>query len=240
MAPKRSQASRRRAASPRASSDLELEVDASWADISELPTPPDHYHRYAPPRCFFDEMVQDRDHWAAGLAATVDGGDSCFSAGSMGIVRTIVRAIQVSCVPWHADWAHWRRHASEFFGRLCSHRASSQRKNYFLEQRIGILEKKVIAIQDNERVSHNKIAAMEGAIGRLVNMLPSVGSIESPRGRGSCFSAEQDLASAQRSGSVQDLIARAQLRAVASRSPEPRREIARLSREFERDDLGLP
>ena len=95
-------------------------------------------------------------------------------------------------------------------------------------------------MQDNERVSHNKIAAMEGAIGRLITMLPSVGSIESPRGRGSCFSAEQALASAQSSGSVQDLITRAQLRAVASRSPEPRREIARLSREFERDDLGLP
>lgn len=231
MAPKRGQASRRRAASPLASAqrhdpsaDLELEVDASWADIEELPTPPDHYHRYAPPRCFFDEMVQDRDHWAAGLAATADG---------EGIVRAIVRAIQVSCVPWHADWAHWRRHASDFFGRLCSHRASSQRKNYFLQQRVGILEKKVIAMQDNERVSHNKIAAMEGAIARLVNMLPSVGSFESPRGRGHNHSADD-------SGSVQDLIARAQLRAVASRSPEPRREIARLSREFERDDLGLP
>ena len=109
MAPKRSQQSRRRDASPSAMSDPELEVDASWVDMDELPAPPDHFHKYSPPKCFYDQMVKDRDFWASGLSTLVDGDR---------IVRTIARAIHVTCVPWHTDWAQWRRHAADFFRRL--------------------------------------------------------------------------------------------------------------------------
>ena len=220
MEPKRSQQSRRRDASPWAMSDPELEVDASWVDIDELPASPDHFYKYSPPKCFYDQMVKDRDFWARDVSTLVDGDR---------IVRTIARAIQVTCVPWHTDWTQWRRHAADFFRRLCAHRASSQRKSYILQQRIAVLESKIEALQCNERVTHKKISALEDVIGRLY----TAGDLESPRGRG------QDQAAVD-SDTVQDRITRAQLRAISSRSPEPRRELARLSRELERDGPCLP
>ena len=53
-------------------------------------------------------MLKDSAAWAHGV-------DRNFAS-------CVATAIGKVVVPWMADWQTWRRHAAEFFDRLCAHR----------------------------------------------------------------------------------------------------------------------
>ena len=115
-----------------------------------------------------------------------------------GVVRAIARAVAGTCLPWHADWSNWRAHASDFFRRLCSHRMARASQTDAVIQRL-----------------QERITALENAVAKLET----------------AKAAASVLAGASHTNPEEDIgvsVLRAQLRAVASRSPEPRRAVSQL------------
>ena len=124
-----------------------------------------------------------------------------------GVVRAIARAVAGTCLPWHADWSNWRAHASDFFRRLCSHRMvrASQTDAVIqsLQERITALENAVAKLQTAK-------AAAPVLVGASHNK------------------PEEDIGVSNYEEDIGVSVLRAQLRAVASRSPEPRRAVSQL------------
>ena len=183
--------------------DIDIEVDPSWCDIASIGDP-ERYARFAPPPAFLNDMVCNREHWAGDIG--------------MPVVRAIAKAIHTTCLPWQVDWASWRKHAADFFDRLCSHRAARARRT---DERLATLLQRTDELRDalNQNVVHlrGRIEAVEQSVSRFELQA----SLQKPA-----------LAPVVHEN-VRSSVLRAQLRAVASRSPEPRRELVRLAEEVE-------
>ena len=192
----------------------ELMADPGWCDIEALPVRPEHYILFNPPATFMQQMVADRRaNWARDVET--------------GVVRAIARAIAGTCLPWHADWSNWRAHASDFFSRLCSHRMAraSQTDGVIqrLEERITSLEKAVVKLIDGAKAAAPVLAGAshtnpEEVIGVPAKLQAAKATASVPAGA-SHTNPEEDIGVS---------VLRAQLRAVASRSPEPRRAVSQL------------
>ena len=191
----------------------ELMADPGWCDIEALPVRPEHYILFNPPATFMQQMVADRANWARDVET--------------GVVRAIARAIAGTCLPWHADWSNWRAHASDFFSRLCSHRMAraSQTDGVIqrLEERITSLEKAVVKLIDGAKAAAPVLAGAshtnpEEVIGVPAKLQAAKATASVPSGA-SHINFEEDIDTS---------VFRAHLRAVASRSPEPRRAVSQL------------
>ena len=190
----------------------ELMADPGWCDIEALPVRPEHYILFNPPATFMQQMVADRANWARDVET--------------GVVRAIARAIAGTCLPWHADWSNWRAHASEFFGRLCSHRMARASQTdaviQRLSERITTLENAVAKLQTAKAAAPVPAGAShtnpEEVIGVSAKLQAAEAKASVPAGS-SHLTFEEDIGVS---------VLRAQLRAVASRSPEPRRAVGQL------------
>ena len=114
------------------------------------------------------------------------------------VVRAIARAVAGTFLPWHVGWYNWRAHASDFFHRLCSHRMVRARQTDAVIERL-----------------QERITALENAVAKLQT----------------AKAAAPVLAEASHTDPKEDIdvsVFRSQLRAVVSRSPEPRRAVCQL------------
>ena len=173
--------------------DEEMQVDAGWCDIAALPVDPCKYNLFHPPKAFYDGMLADSASWS--------------HDADKNVARCVASAISKIVMPWLVDWQDWRKHASDFFRRLCLHR---QRRADTTDARLEKLRTGLESL--NARVV--VLSASLGELRELAVTHPKTVVPNSPRAR----------------------IRRAQLRA-ASRSPDPRvahaaiREGARLDQE---------
>ena len=193
--------------------DAELLVaDPNWVDIKEIPTNAERYHLFDPPRAFYDEMLADRGSWAMDADITT--------------ARCVTSALWRISLPWIVDYQEWRRHVGIFLQRLCSHRAScaagADERFSKLEAQLQEVKASLSEVRANLEVTQDELNRTRGQLSQLT----------------ASFRPVQELAIMRPSSVVADdaeRIRRAQLRAVSSRSPDPRVATAAM-REVERID----
>ena len=198
------------AASAASHGDAEAEelppVDPGWVDIEALPSPAERYLYFKPPHAFRDAMLNDRKTWAPGCQPHV--------------VLAITNAVANICMPWWMEWSKWRRHASDFFSRLCRHRARIHEEHHRhreeLSRRVDTLEER---LDELERVVQ-RMATRQAAATPAFSPSPPVDRelVARPRGR-SPFHGEP----------IEEAVLRAQMLAAAARSPSPSGFIRQLS-----------
>ena len=97
---------------------------------------------------FIDAMLADHKSWAQNVERKT--------------TFAIARAIAGTCIPWLSDWSRWRAHASDFFCRLCQHRADFHRhvegrfrnvgtRACLADERLAFLEAAVHELQARDR-----------------------------------------------------------------------------------------
>ena len=171
--------------------------DPTWVDLQLIPRDANRYHRFNTPREYYDSMVADAPAWALGADGTV--------------VRCVTSALARTVVPWLVDAQLWRRHLGDFCSRLCAHRehrataldARLDREHAFcvtstgrLEQRLSTLETTLGGLDARlAKIEHDLHGIHEMALLRPASVIHEEGI---------------------------DRVRRAQLRAVSSRSPDPR------------------
>ena len=187
----------------------------NWVDLEHLPGSAEHYIYFSPPRRFRDCMLQDRQRWAPDVQPHV--------------ILAITNAVSNICMPWWVDWSTWRRHASDFFDRLCAHRRRIHEEIHGhredLCRRLSTLEGRLeSAVRDlcgQIDSLEGRLDAFERTLGRVVtdqaaatqafSPAPSIDRGTRPaRGR-SPFPDEP----------VEEAVLRAQMAAAAARSPSP-------------------
>ena len=194
--------------------DAELLVaDPNWVDIADIPRNVQHYHLFHHPRAFYDEMLADRGSWAMEAPLTT--------------AKCVTSAFWRISFPWIVDYQQWRRHVGHFLQRLCSHRASCAKG---ADERFSKLEAQLQVV----KASLSEVSAnLEGTKDELsevrANLEVTQDELNRARGQLSQLTASfrpvQELAIMRPSSVVADdaeRIRRAQLRAVSSRSPDPR------------------
>ena len=180
--------------------DAELLVaDPNWVDIAEIPRNVEHYHLFHPPRAFYDEMLADRGSWAMEAPLTT--------------AKCVTSAFWRISFPWIVDYQQWRRHVGHFLQRLCSHRAScakgADERFSKLEAQLQEVKASLSEVRANLEVTQDELNRTRGQLSQLT----------------ASFRPVQELAILRPSSVVADnaeRIRRAQLRAVSSRSPDPR------------------
>ena len=180
--------------------DAELLVaDPNWVDIAEIPRDVEHYHLFDPPRAFYDEMLADRGSWAMEADLTT--------------AKCVTSALWRISFPWIVDYQQWRRHVGLFLQRLCSHRAScaagADERFSKLEAQLQEVKASLSEVRANLEVTQDELNRARGQLSQLT----------------ASFRPVQELAIMRPSSVVAndaERIRRAQLRAVSSRSPDPR------------------
>ena len=171
--------------------------DPTWVDLQAIPDGATRYRRFNTPREFYDSMVADAPSWALGADGT--------------IVRCVTSAIARTVIPWIVDAQHWREHLGDFCARLCAHR---QHRASTLDARLDREHDLQVSISES---LERRLSALEASLGRLEGRLTTVeqhlqGLHETALLRPASVIHEEGL----------DRVRRAQLRAVSSRSPDPR------------------
>ena len=176
-----------------------LVADPNWVDIAELPRNVEHYHLFHPPRAFYDEMLADRGSWAMEAPLTT--------------AKCVTSALWRISFPWIVDYQQWRRHVGHFLQRLCSHRAScaagADERFSKLEAQLQVVKASLSEVRANLEVTQDELNRTRGQLSQLT----------------ASFRPVQELAILRPSSVIADntqRIQRAQLRAVSSRSPDPR------------------
>ena len=176
-----------------------LVADPNWVDIAEIPRDAEHYHLFHPPRAFYDEMLADRGSWAMNADLTT--------------AKCVTSALWRISFPWIVDYQQWWRHAGLFLQRLCSHRAScaagADERFSKLEAQLQEVKASLSEVRANLEVTQDELNRTRGQLSQLT----------------ASFRPVQELAIMRPSSVVAngaERIRRAQLRAVSSRSPDPR------------------
>ena len=177
-----------------------LVADPNWVDIAEIPRNVEHYHLFHPPRAFYDEMLADRGSWA--------------KDADLRTAKCVASAHWRISFPWIVDNQQWRRHVGHFLQRLCSHRAScakgADERFSKLEAQLQEVKASLSEVRANLEVTQDELNRTRGQLSQLT----------------ASFRPVQELAIMRPSSVVADgtheRIRRAQLRAVSSRSPDPR------------------
>ena len=139
----------------------ELVPDPWWHDL-QAPPSVRHYSEFNMRTPFFSEMMANRAAWAA------DIGHSTASA----IARTVANVIN----PRIMDMEEWRKHAVDFFKRLCAHRewlngkwngrlASLFRREVDLEAQLAVMRPQLSRLE-------SRVEALESCL-RAVMVQPS-------------------------------------------------------------------
>ena len=156
----------------------ELVPDPWWHDL-QAPPSVRHYSEFNMTTPFFREMMANRAAWAA------DIGHSTASA----IARTVANVIN----PRIMDMEEWRKHAVDFFKRLCAHRewlngkwngrlASLFRREVDLEAQLAVMRPQLSRLE-------SRVEALESCL-RAVMVQPSaanaaaVSRVDSPASAG--------------------------------------------------------
>ena len=179
------------AAEPAAADEPELIADPNWVGIAELPAC-ETYLRFEPPRRYAEAMIADAPNWVEGCQHST--------------VRAIAASVAQLVMPRFVDIEQWRRHATDFFKRLCSHRRSTASQN----------------LNATEQLVH-RIKLCEQAIAELQARLDAQPRMEArpPPGAAVGMFEQPDVQ-----------ILAAQVRAAQARSPSPALHKAQAINEF--------
>ena len=137
-------------AEPAAADEPELLADPNWVGIAELPAC-ETYLRFEPPRRYAEAMIADAPNWAEGCQHST--------------VRAIAASVAQLVMPRFVDIEQWRRHATDFFKRLCSHRRSTASQNLNateqLVHRIKLCEQAIAELQARLDTQHASVGMFE-------------------------------------------------------------------------------
>ena len=157
-------------------------------------------------------MLADRASWAMDADHTT--------------AKCVTSALWRISFPWIVDYQQWRRHVGHFLQRLCSHRAScaagADERFSKLEAQLQEVKASLSEVRTNLEGTRDELNRARGQLTELT----------------ASFRPVQELAIMRPSSVVADnaqRIHRAHLRAVSSRSPDPRVATAAM-REVERID----
>ena len=138
------------AAEPAAADEPEPIADPNWVGIAELPAC-ETYLRFEPPRRYAEAMIADAPNWVEGCQHNT--------------VRAIAASVAQLVMPRFVDIEQWRRHATDFFKRLCSHRRSTASQNLNateqLVHRIKLCEQAIAELQARLDTQHAAVGMFE-------------------------------------------------------------------------------
>ena len=206
-----------KAAPPAAPQEPLLTPDPEWVDLQAVPGGPTKYKCFNTPREFYDGMVADAPSWALGADPQT--------------VRSIASAVARTVIPWIADAQHWREHLGDFCSRLCAHR---QHRAATVDARLEHLEREQGRAATIIERQEGHIAALDASLRALETRL---------------VTAERTLQCLQETALLRptsvireeglDRVRRAQLRAVSSRSPDPRTALSAMRRVEQMDRRAM-
>ena len=209
--------------SPDPSAD-ELLPDPAWVDIQAIPVNVERYNLFEPPRAFYDSMVGDSAAWAMGVGLTV--------------ARCVASAVARTVMPWLVDSQLWRRHAAEFFDRLCAHRAHRAQR---IDRRLELLTQQLAECTSNLCKLGEDVALLERTMAETRAELRGIGTRMAQLE--ASFQPVQELALLRPATVIAedglDRVRRAHYRAVSSRSPDPRTAMAAMRRVEQMDRAAM-
>ena len=150
----------RGSASTRSDDDVMIH-DPGWLDIEELP-PLDDFRMFTPPPKNHNTMLAAREDWACGAPANV--------------TNALANTVSNFVYPRLEDMCSWRRHATDFFQRLCAHRRAMhtqyeaaikelQTKHDALKAELACLRADLVALKASHASVTGAVAASQGGRG---------------------------------------------------------------------------